>query len=63
MGHVSRAVDGDLHHGLTLFDATIDTNHQAGDRMAVAQTLAQLAMFFDRFERSSSSRTRPDTAR
>jgi hypothetical protein len=38
-----------------LFGATIDTNYQAGDHGAVASTLDQLAMFFDRFER-------PDTA-
>lgn len=45
------AVHGNLDQGLTLFDTTIDSWHQAGDFASLTATLAYLAVFFDRFER------------
>ena len=51
------AVHGNLEQGLTLFDATIDSYHQAGDITNLAVTLAHLAVFFDRFERPDIAAT------
>jgi tetratricopeptide (TPR) repeat protein len=44
------AVHGQLEDGLTMFDSTIESFHQAGDVANVAATLANLATFFDRYE-------------
>ena len=41
------AVHGQLEHGLTMFDSTIGSFHQAGDVANLAATLANLATFFD----------------
>jgi predicted ATPase len=51
------AVHGQLEHGLTMFDSTIDSFHQAGDVANVAATLASLATFFDRYEQPEIAAT------
>lgn len=51
------AVHGQLEHGLTMFDRTIDSFHQAGDISNLAATLADLATFFDRYEQPEIATT------
>ncbi len=51
------ALHGDLEAGLALFDATIDSFHQAGATTDTVATLATLAIFFDRFERPDLAAT------
>ncbi len=54
---VLEAVHGDLGQGLVLFDTTIDSFRQAGNVAQLPGTLANLATFFDRFERPEIAAT------
>jgi hypothetical protein len=54
---VLEVVHGDLETGLRLFDTAIETLHQAGNIGQLALTLADLAVFFDRFGRPDIAAT------
>ena len=51
------AVHGELEQALALFDTTIDSFHRAGNVANLADTLANLAVFFDRIERPEIAAT------
>ena len=51
------AVHGEIEQALALFDTTIDSFHRAGNIPNLADTLAYLAVFFDRFERAEIAAT------
>ena len=51
------AVYGELEQALALFDTTVDSFHRAGNIPNLADTLAYLAVFFDRFERPEIAAT------
>ena len=48
---------GELEQALELFDTTVDSFHRAGNIPNLADTLAYLAVFFDRFERPEIAAT------
>jgi len=45
------ANDGEVDQALQLFDTAIDVFHRAGDYASVGSVLANMATFFDRYER------------
>ena len=51
------AVHGEFEQALALFDTTIDSFHRAGNIPNLADTLAYMAVFFDRFERPEIAAT------
>ena len=51
------AVYGELEQALALFDTTVDSFHRASNIPNLADTLAYLAVFFDRFERPEIAAT------
>jgi hypothetical protein len=51
------ALHGEVADGLTLVDATIAAFHRAGDYDNVSATLASLAVFFNRINRSEAAAT------
>jgi predicted ATPase len=51
------AVQGDLGQALALFDTALDRLQRAGDVPTLAETLAYLAVCFDRFERPDVAAT------
>jgi predicted ATPase/class 3 adenylate cyclase len=51
------AVHGELAHAVSLFDTAIDSSHRAGNVAVLAQTLASLAIFFDRLDRPEIAAT------
>ena len=51
------AVHGDLNQALTLFTASLDSFHQAGDTTDLALTFGSLAVFYDRINRPEIAAT------
>jgi hypothetical protein len=49
------AVHGELEEGLALFETTINSFHGAGDHANVMATLANLAVFFERFDQPETA--------
>ena len=54
---VLEAAYGEPDEALTLFDATIDSLHRAGEHATLAVALADLAVFFDRIGRADIAAT------